>query len=69
MTHQHPSVTTCGMCGALVGDHDLHDAWHVKLHDHDTTVLSCLDEACGSLEAISLLQDIDGERLAELEGR
>ena len=66
---QHPSVTTCTMCGALVGDQDLHDAWHVKLHDHDRTVLSCLDECTGALESISTLQDIDSERLAELEDR
>jgi hypothetical protein len=67
----HPSFNVCGMCGALVpsGNSDLHDAWHVKLHDHDKTVLAALDEALGALESISLLQDIDGERLADLEDR
>ena len=66
---QHPSVTTCTMCGALVGDSDLHDAWNVKLHDHDALVLGAIDECCGALESVATLQDIDSERLAELEGR
>jgi len=64
-------MNTCTMCGALVSEEGQgrHDAWHVKLHDHDRTVLSCLDECTGALESISTLQDIDGERLAELEDR
>jgi hypothetical protein len=59
------------MCGALVSsdNSDLHDAWHVKLHDHDKTVLAAVTEALGAIESISLLQDIDGERLADLEDR
>ena len=69
MNHQHPSVTACTMCGALVGNSDLHDAWHVKLHDHDQLVLSAIDETVGALSSISTLQDIDSERLAELEDR
>jgi hypothetical protein len=39
------------------------------MHNHDKTVLAALDEALGALESISLLQDIDGERLADLEDR
>ena len=64
-------MSTCPMCGALVSAEGLekHQEWHVRLHDHDTTVLSCLDECVGALESISTLQDIDGERLAELEDR
>jgi hypothetical protein len=52
-----------------VGDQDAHDRFHVVMHNHDKTVLAALDEALGALESISLLQDIDGERLADLEDR
>ena len=62
-------MTTCEMCGVLIGDRDLHNAFHVRLADHDADVLGAVDAAVGSLESISLLQDIDGERLAALEGR
>lgn len=65
----HPSVNVCPMCGALFGNADLHDAWHVKLYDHDRTVLAALDEAIGAVESMSVVQDIDGERLADLENR
>lgn len=65
----HPSVNVCAMCGSLVGDQDAHDRFHVVMHNHDKTVLAALDEALGALESISLLQDIDGERLADLEDR
>ena len=63
----HPSVTTCEMCGALVGNRDLHNAFHVKLADHDRNVLAAIDETAGALGSISTLQDIDGERLDALE--
>ena len=59
----HPSVTVCEMCGLLIGDRDIHNAWHVKLHDHDVNVLSAIDAAAGAIESVSTLQDIDGERL------
>jgi hypothetical protein len=39
------------------------------MHDHDRTVLAALDEAIGAVESMSVVQDIDGERLADLEGR
>ena len=65
---RHPSMfEICEMCGALIGDRDLHGAFHVKLHDHDTTVLAAIDEACGALEHVATLQDLDGERLAVVE--
>ena len=64
---KHPSVTVCEMCGVLIGDRDLHNAFHVKLADHDRDVLSAIDETCGALGSISTLQDIDGERLSAVE--
>jgi hypothetical protein len=57
------------MCGALVGDQTAHDRFHVAMHDHDRTVLAALDEAIGAVESMSVVQDIDGERLADLENR
>ena len=66
---KHPSMTSCEMCGILLADRDLHNAWHVKLADHDAAVLDAVDAAVGSMESISEVQDIDGERIAALEGR
>lgn len=69
----HPSVNVCPMCGALVGNslehQTAHDRFHVAMHDHDRTVLAALDEAIGAVESMSVVQDIDGERLADLENR
>jgi len=64
---QHPSVNVCPMCGLLVGNQDLHDAWHVAYHEHDRDILAALDEACGAMDHLCTVQDIDGERLAALE--
>ena len=62
-------MNTCLMCGALVSEEgqDLHDAWHVAYHEHDRDILAALDEACGAMDHLCTVQDIDGERLAALE--
>jgi hypothetical protein len=69
------------MCGALVANQEDHDRWHVRWHDFDVAVIDTLAQAesvinqlVGRVEDISTLQDIDGDRIedlemAELEGR
>ena len=64
---RHPSVTACEMCGVLISDRDLHNAFHVKMADHDRNVLAAIDATAGALESVSTLQDLDGERLAAVE--
>jgi hypothetical protein len=70
----HPSVNVCAMCGALVGNQEDHDRWHVRWHDFDVAVIDTLAQAetvisqlVGRVEDISTLQDIDGERIEDLE--
>ena len=75
-------MTACEMCGALVGNQDAHDRWHVRWHEFDVAVTEALEQAVKVLEAaledinqvvgrvedISTVQDIDGERIESLEG-
>jgi hypothetical protein len=72
----HPSVNVCAMCGALVGigNQDDHDRWHVRWHDFDVAVIETLAQAeavigqlVGRIEDITTLQDIDGDRIEDLE--
>jgi hypothetical protein len=70
----HPSVNVCAMCGALVGNQEDHDRWHVRWHDFDVAVIETLAQAesvinqlVGRVEDISTLQDIDGDRIEDLE--
>ena len=53
------------MCGGLVGDQDAHDAWHVRLADHDRHMISVVEQASGAISAISDVVDLHGEIIRE----
>ena len=62
---QHPSVTVCAMCGALIGDRDAHDSFHVRLADHDRHMISVVQQASGAISAIGDVVDLHGEIIRE----
>ena len=64
---QHPSVTVCPMCGLLVGNQDLHDAYHVAYHAGEQHILTSINDL--SVTADDMQGFVLGtyERLAALE--
>ena len=62
---QHPSVNVCPMCGLLVGNQDLHDAWHVSYHEHDRHMISVVEQASGAVDALGDVVDLHGEIIRE----
>ncbi len=63
---KHPSVTVCEMCGVLIGDRDLHNAFHVKLADHDRNVLAVIDQNVDAVNAVAAAVDLQADAVGVL---
>jgi len=64
---QHPSVNVCPMCGLLIGNRDLHDAWHVKGHAKEQHILSAVSDNRSATDDMQGFVLNTYERLAALE--
>jgi len=53
------------MCGALIGDRDAHDSFHVRLADHDRHMISVVEQASGAVDALGDVVDLHGEIIRE----